>query len=48
MGVGAAKPHGRVDKVVAERIVWAWVLTIPFAGGLAYGFLRLLQLMIPS
>lgn len=48
MGVGAAKPHGGVDKVVAERIIWAWVLTIPCAGGLAYVFLRLLHLFIAS
>jgi len=48
MGVGAAKPHGGVDKVVAERIVWAWVLTIPCAGGLAYVLFRLLYLFFPA
>ena len=48
MGVGAAKPHGGVDKVVAERIVWAWVLTIPCAGGLAYVLFRLLYLFLPA
>ena len=48
MGVGAAKPHGRVNKEMAERIVWAWVLTIPCAGGLAYGFVRVLHLVLPS
>lgn len=48
MGVGAAKLHGRVDKTVAERIVWAWVLTIPCAGGLGYLFVHLLQLAIPG
>lgn len=48
MGVGAAKPHGRVDRVVAERIIWAWVLTIPCAGGLAYLFVRLLHLLMPA
>ena len=41
MGVGAAKPHGGINLVVAERIVWAWIFTIPGAGGLAYCFLWL-------
>jgi PiT family inorganic phosphate transporter len=47
MGVGAAKSAGGVNSIVAERIVWAWILTIPCAGGLAYVFLRLLHLVIP-
>lgn len=37
-----------VNPIVVERSVWAWVLTIPCAGGLAYVFLRLLHLAIPS
>ncbi len=28
---------------VIERIVWAWILTIPAAGGIAYALLRLLE-----
>jgi PiT family inorganic phosphate transporter len=48
MGVGAAKSAGGVNSIVAERIVWAWILTIPCAGGLAYVLLRLLHLVIPS
>ena len=28
---------------VIERILWAWVLTIPASGGIAYGLLRLLE-----
>jgi inorganic phosphate transporter, PiT family len=36
MGVGVAKQPGAFNKVVAERIVWAWIFTIPGAGGLAY------------
>ena len=26
-----------------ERIVWAWILTIPAAGGIAYLLLRLVE-----
>ena len=29
---------------VVERMVWAWILTIPIAGGLAYGLVLLLKL----
>lgn len=36
MGVGIAKQPGAFNKVVAERIVWAWIFTIPGSGGLAY------------
>jgi PiT family inorganic phosphate transporter len=28
-----------------ERIVWAWNLTIPAAGGIAYGLLKLFELL---
>src|SRR5436305_9020444 len=36
MGVGVAKQPAAFNKVVAERIVWAWIFTIPGSGGLAY------------
>jgi PiT family inorganic phosphate transporter len=36
MGVGAAKRLSAVSWVVVERMAWAWVLTIPVSGGLAY------------
>jgi PiT family inorganic phosphate transporter len=36
MGVGAAKRLNAVSWVVVERMVWAWVLTLPISGGLAY------------
>ncbi len=42
MGVGAAKRLSAVSWVVVERMAWAWVLTIPVAGGVAYGLVRLL------
>jgi PiT family inorganic phosphate transporter len=42
MGVGAAKRLSAVSWVVVERMAWAWVLTIPIAGGIAYLLVRLL------
>ncbi|MDQ6625092.1 MAG: inorganic phosphate transporter [Verrucomicrobiota bacterium] len=44
MGVGLAKGARGVNLILAEQIVWAWVLTIPCAGGVAYLFTRLLAL----
>jgi PiT family inorganic phosphate transporter len=43
MGVGFAKSSRALKWTVIERIVWAWILTFPAAGGLAYGLLRLLE-----
>jgi len=43
MGVGFAKNPRALKLGVIERIVWAWILTIPAAGGIAYGLLRLLE-----
>ena len=43
MGVGFAKNPRALKFSVIERILWAWVLTIPAAGGIAYGLLRLLE-----
>lgn len=42
MGVGCAKRFGALDWVIVERILWAWVMTIPATGILAYGCVRLL------
>lgn len=36
MGVGCAKRFSALKLKVIERILWAWVLTIPAAGGVAY------------
>ncbi|PAL05828.1 inorganic phosphate transporter, partial [Staphylococcus hominis] len=36
MGVGYAKNPRSLRFGVIERIVWAWILTIPAAGGCAY------------
>ena len=41
MGVGAAKRLNAVKWPVVERMVWAWILTIPISGGLAYLFVRI-------
>jgi len=44
MGVGASKRLNAIRWTVVERMVWAWVLTIPVSGGLAYLFVFLLRL----
>jgi PiT family inorganic phosphate transporter len=36
MGVGAAKRFSAVKWGVVEKMVWAWVLTIPVSGGIAW------------
>ena len=36
MGVGAAKRFSAVKWSVVERMIWAWVLTIPISGGIAW------------
>jgi PiT family inorganic phosphate transporter len=43
MGVGAARRWNAIKWTVVERMIWAWILTIPVTAGLAYGFVRLLQ-----
>ena len=42
MGVGFAKNPRALKITVIERIIWAWILTIPAAGTVAFGFYRLL------
>jgi PiT family inorganic phosphate transporter len=36
MGVGSAKRFNAIKWSVVERMVWAWILTIPVSGGLAW------------
>jgi inorganic phosphate transporter, PiT family len=43
MGVGAARRLSAIRWSVVERMVWAWILTIPVTASLAYGFVRLLR-----
>jgi PiT family inorganic phosphate transporter len=45
MGVGFAKNPHALKLSVIERIVWAWILTIPAAGGVAWGMVNLLFLL---
>jgi PiT family inorganic phosphate transporter len=45
MGVGFAKNPHALKLTVIERIVWAWVLTIPAAGGVSWGMVNLLFLL---
>lgn len=40
MGVGCAKGLNHLKFNVVERILWAWVLTIPASGIVAYGLVR--------
>jgi PiT family inorganic phosphate transporter len=44
MGVGAAKSPNAIKWTVVERMIWAWLLTIPAAGGVAYLLVELLRL----
>jgi PiT family inorganic phosphate transporter len=41
MGVGAVKRFGAVKWGIVERILWAWVLTLPICGLLGYGIEQL-------
>ena len=43
MGVGAARRLNAIKWTVVERMVWAWILTIPVSGLLAYGLVRVLR-----
>jgi PiT family inorganic phosphate transporter len=44
MGVGCAKKFSALKFSVVERIVWAWVLTIPASGLAAYTLVRVARL----
>lgn len=43
MGVGVAKNPRALKWSVIEKILWAWVLTLPAAGGLAYALFKAAQ-----
>ncbi|NBV21327.1 MAG: inorganic phosphate transporter [Proteobacteria bacterium] len=43
MGVGAAKRFNAIKWSVVERIIWAWVLTLPATAGVAYLLMKLCQ-----
>jgi PiT family inorganic phosphate transporter len=44
MGVGAAKRWSALKWSVVERIVWAWIFTLPVSAVIAYGLVKLVQL----
>jgi inorganic phosphate transporter, PiT family len=43
MGVGSAKRFNAIKWSVVERMVWAWLLTIPVTALIAYGLVRLIR-----
>ena len=45
MGVGAAKRFGALNFSVIEKMIWAWVLTIPICATISYGLVRLLEML---
>jgi len=45
MGVGAARRINAIKWTVVERMVWAWVLTIPISATFAYSLVRLVDLL---
>ena len=45
MGVGTAKRFNAIKWTVVEKMIWAWILTIPLAGGMAYGLFLLMAAM---
>ena len=42
MGVGCARRFNAIKWTVVERMVWAWIFTLPVTALLAYGLVRLL------
>jgi PiT family inorganic phosphate transporter len=47
MGVGATKRFSAVKWGIVGRMVWAWVLTIPVSGVLAYALMLLFRAVAP-
>jgi PiT family inorganic phosphate transporter len=45
MGVGAAKRLSAVKWTVVEKMVWAWILTIPVSAGIGYLLVKLFDAM---
>lgn len=43
MGVGAAKRWNALRWTIIEKMMWAWILTIPISGLIAYVLVRVLQ-----
>ncbi len=45
MGVGFAKNPRKLKVSTIERIVWAWILTIPASAAVSFGVYKLLRLV---
>jgi phosphate/sulfate permease len=45
MGVGAARRLSALKWILAEQIVWAWIFTLPVSAAIAYGLVKLMQLL---
>ena len=45
MGVGCARRFSALNYTLVERILWAWVLTIPASGAMAYCLVLLFRFM---
>jgi PiT family inorganic phosphate transporter len=45
MGVGAAKRANAIKWTVVERMVWAWLLTLPVTAALAWVLVRALRML---
>jgi PiT family inorganic phosphate transporter len=45
MGVGAAKRFSALRLNVVERILWAWLLTLPVTAAFGYGLYKLASLV---
>lgn len=45
MGVGSARRFNAIKWNVVERMVWAWILTIPVTAAFAYALVRLHQVL---
>jgi len=43
MGVGCAKRLNAIKWSVVHKMIWAWILTIPMSGGIAYALFRVMQ-----
>ncbi|HET7625892.1 MAG TPA: inorganic phosphate transporter [Verrucomicrobiae bacterium] len=43
MGVGAAKRFKAIKWSIVERMVWAWILTLPVTGAIAYCIVRIFE-----
>jgi len=45
MGVGCAKGFNHLKFDVVERIIWAWIMTLPASAGVAYLLVKLAQVV---